>query len=73
MSATFSSQPAGWHIDVTRGRIQTFIDGANSLIKDDAQREAGRFNLLDLNFKFEHMLDWVICRPVLSVKHLRVR
>lgn len=59
--------------NIDRERIQTFIDGANSLIKDDARREAGGFKLSEPDFKFERMPDRAVSRPLLSQKELKVR
>ncbi|KAI1787967.1 hypothetical protein LXA43DRAFT_1027111 [Ganoderma leucocontextum] len=59
--------------DIDRKRIQTFIDEANSLIKDGERREAGGFKFVESDFKFERFPDWAIDRPPLSDKELMVR
>ena len=59
--------------DIDRERIQAFIDGANSLIKDDARREAGGFKLSEPDFKFERIPEGAVSRPLLSQKELKVR
>ncbi|KAI1787958.1 hypothetical protein LXA43DRAFT_1027049, partial [Ganoderma leucocontextum] len=72
--------PTGWSgasmrtrgpSNVDRERIQTFIDGANSLIKDDARREAGGFTLSEPDFKFDRVPDSAVTRPLLSAKELK--
>ena len=62
----------GGPADVDRERIQTFVDGANSLIEDDARREVGGFRFSEADFKFERMPEWALHRPILSTKDLRV-
>lgn len=68
----YSSTRARGPSNIDRERIQTFVDVANSLIKDDARRDGGGFKLSEPDFKFKRIPDWGVSRPLLASRELKV-